>query len=70
MINNLLTVKTKKEEIGSLDLGEGFHHCPKCGLAFNKEPMRSRHPPYGNICPDCGTEEAIKCWEVFISQKR
>ncbi len=33
-----MLIRPKKEESESLDLGEGFRHCPSCGMAYNKDP--------------------------------
>lgn len=33
--------------------------CPKCGETYSGVPAMSRIAPYGPICPDCGTREAL-----------
>ena len=34
--------------------------CPKCGAVYNVRPAISRTAEYGEICPDCGTREALE----------
>ena len=34
--------------------------CPKCGKTYKGAPAMSRQAPYGPICSDCGTREALE----------
>ena len=42
-----------KESIHSISL------CPKCGLQYTGRPAISRADNATQICPDCGTREAL-----------
>lgn len=33
--------------------------CPKCGRSYRGRPALSREDGVGDICPDCGTREAL-----------
>lgn len=33
--------------------------CPKCGCIYRERPALSRVAGVGDICPDCGTREAL-----------
>lgn len=33
--------------------------CPKCGRSYRGRPALSREDGLGEICPDCGTREAL-----------
>ena len=34
--------------------------CPKCGCIYRERPALSRVAGVGDICPDCGTREALE----------
>lgn len=34
--------------------------CPKCGRTYSMYPALSRDDNKTEICPDCGTQEALK----------
>ncbi len=37
-----------------------FHDCPLCGARYGGIPALSRKYPHTDICPDCGTREALE----------
>lgn len=45
-----------KENIISI----GFRICPKCGQNYHGVPALSMVQGLGQICPDCGTREALE----------
>ena len=40
-----------------------FRTCPVCGRAYTDPPAISRRSESMEICPECGTREAIEDWE-------
>lgn len=38
----------------------GFRTCPKCGQSYHEPPALSRVDGRTQICPDCGTREALE----------
>ena len=37
----------------------GLRTCPRCGAQYGGVPALSRKYPNTQICPDCGTREAL-----------
>lgn len=40
-------------------------YCPRCGKTYMDHPAISRADNTTEICPDCGTEEALIAYELF-----
>ena len=40
--------------------GENMRKCPKCGREYSEHPAISRLDNETEICPDCGTMEALQ----------
>ncbi len=38
--------------------------CPRCGMTYSDPPARSREDNETQICPDCGTREALVTLDV------
>jgi len=43
--------------------------CPKCGKAYSEPPALSRADNETNICPDCGTREALETIGVGVEEQ-
>lgn len=52
-----------KEEITRLRI------CPKCGKAYHEPPALSRVDGKTQICPDCGTREALNSIGVDAAEQ-
>ncbi len=42
-------------------------HCPLCGVEYTARPALSRTDGTTEICPDCGTRQALE--EIGISEE-
>lgn len=43
---------------------ENRHKCPICGMEYTEEPAISRIDNFTQICPDCGTRQALESMGV------
>lgn len=43
--------------------------CPLCGAQFGGVPALSRMYPNTQICPDCGTREALESIGVSVAEQ-
>lgn len=43
--------------------------CPKCGGEYTEHPALSRTDNETEICPDCGTREALEDWANWKEMK-
>lgn len=43
--------------------------CPVCGQMYTDRPALSRREGVGEICPDCGTKEALEDYEKHKEDK-
>lgn len=43
--------------------------CPRCGAQYGGVPALSRKYPSKQICPDCGTREALESIGVFTDEQ-
>lgn len=47
----------------------GLRLCPLCGAQYGGAPALSRKYPNTQICPDCGTREALESIGVSTSEQ-
>lgn len=46
-----------------------LHACPLCGAQYGGVPALSRKYPNTQICPDCGTREALESIGVSADEQ-
>lgn len=46
-----------------------LHTCPLCGAQYSGVPALSRKYPNTQICPDCGTREALESIGVSTAEQ-
>lgn len=46
-----------------------FRTCPRCGAQYGGVPALSRKYPNTQICPDCGTREALESIGVSADEQ-
>lgn len=46
-----------------------IHHCPMCGNAYTGHSALSRLDGETDICPDCGTREALASIGVDVTEQ-
>ena len=51
------------------DNATGFRTCPRCGAQYGGVPALSRKYPNMQICPDCGTREALESIGVSADEQ-
>lgn len=47
----------------------GLRTCPRCGAQYGGVPALSRKYPNTQICPDCGTREALQSIGVNTAEQ-
>ena len=47
----------------------GLRTCPRCGALYEGVPALSRKFPNTQICPDCGTREALESIGVSADEQ-
>lgn len=47
----------------------GLRTCPRCGAQYGGVPALSRKYPNTQICPDCGTREALQSIGVNAAEQ-
>ncbi len=48
---------------------DSIKECPVCGQMYTDRPALSRREGVGEICPDCGTKEALEDYEKHKEDK-
>lgn len=43
--------------------------CPKCGGSYTEPPALSRKDSFTQICPDCGTREALESIGISAEER-
>lgn len=43
--------------------------CPLCGTQYSGVPAQSRNYPNTQICPDCGTREALQSLGIDVTER-
>ena len=51
------------------DNATGLRTCPLCGAQYGGVPALSRKYPSKQICPDCGTREALESIGVSTDEQ-
>lgn len=51
------------------DNATGLRTCPRCGAQYGGVPALSRKYPNTQICPDCGTREALESIGVSADEQ-
>lgn len=51
------------------DNATGLRTCPRCGAQYGGVPALSRKYPNMQICPDCGTREALESIGVSADEQ-
>lgn len=51
------------------DNGTTVRTCPRCGAQYGEVPALSRKYPNTQICPDCGTREALESIGVSTDEQ-
>ena len=59
-----ISVKVTETKVVKFEISkgepEGMRTCPKCGKEYQERPALSRADNVTEICPDCGTLEALE----------
>lgn len=46
-----------------------MRQCPKCGIKYKRPPAISRKDNKTEICPPCGSMEALKDFKAYKKQQ-
>lgn len=59
-MKNCFTRQSEKARYEVMKIEQTTKLCPKCGESYVGVSAMSRIPNVGNICPDCGSREALE----------